>query len=152
MFFSRARNLRIGFRAVIFITDPVYFVRYRSCAEAAVSTKRGVIDGENRALDGRMEPFHHLGGNPFSIRMTGVRPAHGRLARPGDRATVVLSGHACLLREAAERGMIDQFAMPRGGRPALPFLTFYQPCPSITRRFPVPSSCRSTRSCPKNRC
>lgn len=86
-----------------------------------MSTKRGVIDGENRALDARVEPFHNLAGNPFPIRMTGVRPAHGWLARSPDRATVALSGRACLLREAAERGMIDQFAMQRGGRPCTSF-------------------------------
>ncbi|MCA7888284.1 hypothetical protein LGM58_34455 [Burkholderia contaminans] len=152
MFFERARVLRIGFREVIFIADLVYFNRYGSCAEAAMSTRRAVIDGVNRALDARVEPFHRTAGNPFSIRTAGMRPAHGRLARSGDRATVALSGRACLLREAAERGMIDQFAMQRGGLRALPFLTFCQPCPLITRRFPVPSSCRSTRSCPKNRC
>ena len=102
---------------MIFITVLVYFNRYGSRAEAAMSTERDVIDGENRALDARVELFHTLAGNPFSIRMAGVRPAHGRLARFGDRATVALSGRACLLREAAERGMIDQFAMQRGGRP-----------------------------------
>ncbi|MCA8062742.1 MULTISPECIES: hypothetical protein [unclassified Burkholderia] len=92
---------------MIFITDLVYFNRYGSRAEAATLTECGVIGGENRALGARVEPFHTLAGNPFSIRMTGVRPAHGRLARFGDRATIALSGRACLLREAAERGMID---------------------------------------------
>lgn len=106
---------------MIFITVLVYFNRYGSRAEAAMSTERDVIDGENRALDARVEPFHTLAGNPFSIRMAGVRPAHGRLARSGDRATVALSGRACLLREAAERGMIDQFAMQRGGRSCTSF-------------------------------
>ncbi|MBN3746583.1 hypothetical protein G3N96_14240 [Burkholderia sp. Se-20373] len=91
---------------MIFITDLVYFNRYGSRAEAATLTERGVIGGENRALDARVEPFHTLADNPFSIRMSGVRPAHGRLARFGDRATIALSGRACLLREAAERGMI----------------------------------------------
>ncbi len=47
--------------------------------------------------------------------------ARGRLARSGDRATVALSGRACLLREAAERGMIDQFAMQCGERSCISF-------------------------------
>lgn len=117
MFFGHARVLRIGFCEMIFIMDPVYFNRCGSRAEAAMSTRRGVIDEVNRAIDARVEPFHHLAGHPFSIRTAGARP----LARSGDRAAVALSGRACLLREAAERGMIDQFAMQCGGRPCTSF-------------------------------
>ncbi|CAM2340773.1 hypothetical protein BVIET440_260017 [Burkholderia vietnamiensis] len=69
----------------------------------------------------------------------------GRLARS--------SGRARLLRAGAEHGIIDRSATPCGGRRSCVFLhLFCQPCPSTIRRFPVPSSCRSTRSCPKNRC
>ena len=68
-----------------------------------------------------MEPFHNLARNRFSFRMAGVRHAHGWLARSGDRASVALSGRACLLRKAAEHGMIDQFAMQRGERPCTSF-------------------------------
>ncbi|WP_177318331.1 MULTISPECIES: hypothetical protein [Burkholderia] len=148
--FTRAQILRIAFRSAIFIEHPVYSVRYPSRAEPSASMKRGDIGGENRAHGTVSQPA----GNAIPIRNAGARCLGGRLARSGDRATVALSGRACLLREAAERGMIDQFAMQLGlaGVRVFPILTFCQPCPSITRRFPVPSSCRSTRSCPKNRC
>ncbi|WP_185640607.1 MULTISPECIES: hypothetical protein [unclassified Burkholderia] len=57
----------------------------------------------------------HAAGNAATIRNPIVRRVRGRLARSVDRASITLSGRACLLRAAAERGIIDQFAMPCGG-------------------------------------
>jgi len=62
------------------------------------------------------------------MRNTIGRQARSRLARSVDRATVTLSGRVCLLRASAERGMIDQFAMPCGGRRPARFLPSSDAC------------------------
>ncbi|HGL4260073.1 hypothetical protein [Burkholderia dolosa] len=102
-----------------------------------------------------MEPFHVRREKPVPIRCAVARSTRARPARSARRASRALSGRVCLLRATPERGMIDQFDSPPGAALAGAFHSFIstiRPCPSITRRFPVPSSCRSTRSCPKNRC
>ncbi|WP_321851429.1 hypothetical protein [Burkholderia diffusa] len=72
---------------------------------------------EHRTADGTVTHPH---GNAAAWRNPLMRRRRGRLARSVDRASVALSGGACLLRAGAERGMIDQFAMPCGER-----------CPSV---------------------